>query len=278
MSRSTRTLLLFFALLLSSPTLLQSQNTQPYLELSASTFEMRSDRALSYTFHRFDPSLFLGSAHEHFNVDAFNSAEERFQQVQLKFYYPLSDLIDLHVRLPWHHKKRNSGSDFFKTKNTGFGEVVLGGSYQWYNSTFKTGKEGFTMRLGLELSLPSGSFEKFSSDGELEPQMQAGKGSISPRIFHLALLNRDQLDTGISLGLGYNQVASDIMNERALFNEFEGGEDTGGQWLHLLIAASLDLKPLTLLFSTEQVLWQSLLGQQFERGYMAKISVRYALR
>lgn len=296
----------------------QEPAKEPYVELMLGTLNLKGDRALSYTFHRFDPSLFLGSAHEHFNVDPFTGAEEVHAFRHLKVYYPLSELFDVELRLVHRNGNRVSSNEFFVSTYSGLGDMMLGGSYQWYNSAFRSGKEGTKMRLGILVALPTGTYENFSDDGELEPQMQAGKGAVGIQARHY-LIRQFKPNTSVTwllnyqyqtanqygyqfgssiynkiagqyqfgdvdrhlkvvFGLSHTYVQSDIMNNRKLYDELESGEDTGGQWVNVFLKAETRFKRLLPFVESEFPVWQQLFGQQFIRRNQYTLGLRFELR
>jgi len=309
-------LLFLFAFTLSAQS--QLLLTEPHIGVNTYSQRLTSDRALSYTYHRFNPNLFNGFAHEHFNVDPFEGISEIQVRYQLFFYYPFGEVIDLQVSIPYRINSRTSSNEFFEYTNNGFGDIKLGGSYQWYNSAFTSGKEGFKMRLGANVSFPTGQYEAFTEEGELEPQMQAGRGALAVNVNHLiqksirdiefrnltsyqhfnankygyqfgaAFSNRfdftyriDDIDNPIrfSAGVVYYRHDSDIMNDRTLINRDESGEDTGGQWVDIFGRIEIHWGPVV--FSVESVsrpIWQDLWGQQPTRGRTIQTGVYYLLK
>jgi len=307
---------MFLALLLTGTQLLHSQQEYgtAFIEFKYGRQHFESDRGLSYTFHRFNPAVFLGSAHEHFNVDPFNYVEERLSFGHLHFYYPFSELLDVELITTYRSSSRESSNEFFHNSYSGLGDLLVGGTYQWYNSSFRTGVTGTQMRLGVSAILPTGRFEDFTSEGELEPQLQSGTGAIGVLAKHIVYkqfnnlslkwLIQYQYNTDnkygyrfgsslfnevktrytlsnllfpihLSLGAVYNHAESDIMNERRLFNPEEGGEDTGGQWLNLFAKVEVQFGKKVVFIETNHPLWQDLLGQQLKRGSNLNFGLRY---
>lgn len=309
-------LLFLFAFTLSTQA--QISRNEPYIGISISSQKLSSDRALSYTYHRFDPNLFAGFAHEHFNVDPFEGMTEQHSSRQLIFYYPFGEVIDLQISIPHNYYSRTSNNEFFEYSNGGFGDIKLGGSYQWYNSAFKTGKEGFKMRLGANVDFPTGQYEAFTEEGELEPQVQAGKGALGVKVYHLIQRTRGDIEFsnltsyqyynanryGYQFGAGlsnrfdftyiigdmdnpvrfsagavYSRLNADIMNDRTLLNRDESGEDTGGQWIDIFGRIEVHWGPVV--FSIEGVsrpIWQDLWGQQPIRGRSTQMGIYYLIK
>lgn len=65
------------------------------------------------------------------------------------------------------------------------------------------------------------------------------------------------------------------MNARELYNEEEGGEDTGGQWVNSFGKAEFFFGRTVFFFEGDLPIWQELLGQQLLRKFNFNLGLRF---
>lgn len=251
--------------------------------------------------------------HQHYIYDPFGNSTETNAQLQAEASYYLNRRTFVQANIPYVIKKRIT-ADTLNMKESGLGDIMLGGGYQLFNSQLykpdALWRHLFTVQAGVKL--PSGIYQRFNDINEVEPHSMPGTGSLSflfsatyytqfKRISVWAnanyRLNRANKYTyrfgntyATELTLQYRQPLWKTIalmpqtgfswqkQNQDYMNQKPSPEYTQAQWLMLHIGASLSLRHLQTGFTWQKPLWSKITGPQPKFTGQWQITLQYNLK
>lgn len=117
--------------------------------------------------------------HQHYIYDPFGSSTETFTRLSAQARYYLNRRTFVQATLPVVFNRRTT-ADTLNMKQNGLADIALGGGYQLYNTQllnpWATLQQVILVQAAVQL--PSGNFERFNNQNEVEPHSMPGMGSI----------------------------------------------------------------------------------------------------
>lgn len=262
------------------------------------------------TFH--DHSLPNTPHHQHLYYDPFANTTETKTTYTFEAQYYINTRLLVNAKIPWIQKTRTENQLLTDAKS-GLGDITLSGKYHLFNSDLYQQVQSRQHRflIGAGTTLPVGSYNDFSENGEIEPHLQPGSGAINVRftadylfsmpnwsfytkaIYQLNTANKYNYKYGdqflISTNVSYRQAIADLLLSPNLGLQYEqhqqdfmdnapSSEDNAAKIVAAAIGLQITYKHLSTSFTYSKPIVQQLQGLQIKRKHQWAVALYWQFK